>query len=262
MLGIPFLPNVTGVGEAFQKKGAVKFFASRLLQASFAGAATVFFQNRSNMDTFTAAGIVPPEKCLLLPGSGVDLDANKYRAYPPPHEPLRFGMAARFCRSKGVAEYFAAAGMLQKAHPGRVEFHFAGPVDDHKLLKDVDNGSVIIHPAMAAGEMPEYFAGLDVLVHPSYHEGLSNVILEALACGRPVLASDIPGCRECCGNDSGILFPVKSADALCAAAEKFISLSHAERAGMGERGRKFVEKHFSRRKVTAAYLETIKKIPG
>lgn len=258
LLGIPFVPNVTGVGEAFQKKGAVQYLAVRLLRTAFKGAGTVFFQNRANAEQFMAEGIVTDKQVALLPGSGVDLDENCYREYPPEREILRFGMAARFCCSKGVKEYFQAAEYFAVNHPGRAEFVYTGIVDDKELLKKLDKGFVKILPQTPVKEMPYFFAGLDAFVLPSYHEGLSNVLLESLAAGRPVLASDIPGCRECCGNDSGIVFAPGSTDALIKALEQFMALDYTDRAAMGRRGREFVEKSFSRRIVTDRYLQLLK----
>ena len=100
-----------------------------------------------------------------------------------------------------------------------------------------------------------------VIVHPSYHEGLSNVLLEAAACGRPVLASDISGCVETfVEGESGFAFAIKDTDALVNAMEKVLALSHEERRQMGIAGRAWVEKNFDRNRIIQTYQDEIKEL--
>ena len=102
-----------------------------------------------------------------------------------------------------------------------------------------------------------------IIVHPSYHEGLSNVLLEAAACGRPVLASDVSGCVETfVDGESGFAFESKSTDALVGAMEKMLALSHEERRQMGIAGRAWVEKNFDRNIIIKTYQNELKEIKG
>lgn len=110
-------------------------------------------------------------------------------------------------------------------------------------------------------DMHPYYEACDGVVVASYHEGISNVLLEAGATGRPALATDIPGCREVVeDNVTGILFQVQSARALEEAIESFLSMSVQERAGMGMRARAKVEREFDRRQIVEAYVEEIKRV--
>ncbi len=254
--GVPFAANITGIGEAFQRRGPVRMAAKMLTRRSLKGAARVFFQNRVNLETFVSEGLVDPARCVLLPGSGVDLEAFPCREYPE-EKPLRFLLPARFCRSKGVAEYIRAAELFGGRHPG-CEFHFAGLIDDERLYAELRSDAVIFHPRLDIDAMPDFIAGMHAVVLPSYHEGLSNVLLEAMATGRPVLASDIPGCRECVRDDCGLLFRPRSAEALAECLERFAAMSPGEHAAMGLRGRRAAEEHFSRETVVARYMEFLK----
>lgn len=254
--GVPFAANVTGIGEAFQRRGPVRMAAEMLTGLSLRGAARVFFQNRANLDAFVSGGLVDPARCVLLPGSGVDLDMFQYREYPE-EKPLRFLMPARLCRSKGVAEYVRAAEIFGRRHPG-CEFHFAGLIDDESLYREIRSDAVIFHHRLDIDAMPDFIAGMHAVVLPSYHEGLSNVLLEAMAVGRPVLASDIPGCRECVLDDCGVLFRPRSTESLVEALERFCAMSSDERAAMGLRGRRAAEANFSRETVVAAYMDFLK----
>jgi len=106
-----------------------------------------------------------------------------------------------------------------------------------------------------------------IIIHPSYHEGLSNVCLEAAACGRPVLTTDIPGCRETIitqpqGSISGILFPAKDSSALVTAIESILSLTSTEREQLGKNGRHYVEQNFSRQIVVNTYMTATDSILG
>ena len=106
-----------------------------------------------------------------------------------------------------------------------------------------------------------YIREADAIVNPSYHEGMSNVLMEASATGRPCIASDISGCREIVVDGStGFLFKPKDAQSLINALDKFINLSQNQRREMGRRGRTHVEEHFDRQKITETYMREIRRI--
>ena len=112
-------------------------------------------------------------------------------------------------------------------------------------------------------DMPEFYRHCQAVIHPSYHEGMSNVLQEAAATARPVIASDINGCREIFENGvSGLAFLPQNADSLTEAVEKFLLLTPEERAEMGRQARAYVEAHFDRRQVVTAYLETLGSLIG
>ena len=121
-----------------------------------------------------------------------------------------------------------------------------------------ENGT--IHYMGHIDNVPEVMAESHVIVHPSYHEGLSNVLLEAAACGRPVLASNVPGCRETLQDHvSGILFEPRSTESLVKAIEKMLDFTEKQRQQMGLEGRKYMETHFDRNLVIKIYLEKMGK---
>ena len=112
-------------------------------------------------------------------------------------------------------------------------------------------------------DMPEFYRHCQAVIHPSYHEGMSNVLQEAAATARPVIASDINGCREIFENGvSGLAFLPQNADSLTETIERFLLLAPEERAEMGRQARAYVEAHFDRRQVVTAYLETLGSLIG
>ena len=228
---VPYLCNVTGLGTAIEGGGLLSKLLLIFYRISMKGAQRVFFQNMRNRDFMNRNGIAV-ENNVLLPGSGVNLTEHPLREYPPQDKRIRFLAVIRIMKDKGIEEYLEAARIMRSRHKN-VKFYLVG----------------------------EFMAKSHVIVHPSYHEGLSNVLLEAAACGRPVLASDISGCVETfVEGESGFAFAIKDTDALVNAMEKVLALSHEERRQMGIAGRAWVEKNFDRNRIIQTYQDEIKEL--
>lgn len=228
ILGLTYIPNVTGLGTAVEFPGKMQQLTMRLYKWGVAGAEAIFFQNEENLQFFEQRNMMPKKaKVCLLPGSGVNLEAHPVLPYTP-GDVVHFLYVARLLKEKGIELYLSAAKRIAQKYPNGM-FHICGGCDDPQYLK-------LVREAEAAGyiqyhgeqkDMIPYFQMAHCVVHPSYYpEGMSNVLLEAAASGRPVIATDRSGCRETVDPGiSGYLIPIQDEDALVQALEDFLNLS-------------------------------------
>ena len=217
VLGIKYIPNITGLGTPVENPGKLQFLATRLYKYGVAGADTIFFQNEENVRFFEQHNMMPKKaQICLLPGSGVNLQAHPELPYLP-GDVVHFLFVARLLNEKGIELYLSAAKRIAQEHPN-VMFHICGGCDDPKYLKSVkeaENAGYLQYHGEQK-DMRPYFQMAHCVVHPSYYpEGMSNVLLEAAASGRPVIATDRSGCRETVdAGETGYLIPIKDEDAL------------------------------------------------
>ncbi|MBQ6734068.1 MAG: glycosyltransferase family 4 protein [Lachnospiraceae bacterium] len=266
--GIPYLATVTGLGSVFEGDGFFDRMMRRVVVMMYRAAMKechcLFFQNEDNLKTFHKHGIYA-RKERLVNGSGVDLE--EFSGTPMPvggdgktAPPVRFVFIARILREKGIEEYLSAAARIKKKYP-QTEFHVCGFKEKEyrgRLDKAVAKNIVIYHGER--DDMPSFLKVIHCVALPSYHEGLSNVLLESAASGRVLVTSDIPGCREAVEDGvTGFLIPPRDANALADAMERFLSLSHEARTEMGRQARQKMEREFDRRKVTDVYMKEINR---
>ena len=258
-LGIPFFANITGLGSAFQGNGILRLLSAFLYRKSLKNAEVVFMQNKEIESVFHKYGI-RGKKMILVPGSGINL--GKFRVLPYPEENAnRFLYIARIMKEKGAEEFFYAAEQLKMRYP-KACFDVVGFCEEtyEEKLKDLETRGVIKYHGWQT-DVRMFLQKAGCVVQPSYHEGLSNVCLEAAAAGRPLLVSDIPGCRETVNEGlSGFVFPPGDKTALLDCMERFCRLDYAEKTAMGVEGRKKMEKEFDRKKVVLVYREQIERI--
>ena len=262
---VPYLCNVTGLGTAIEDGGALSRILLRFYKISMKKAERVFFQNAKNREFMNRHGIAV-HNSGLLPGSGVNLCEHTFSPYPPETEGIIFLAVIRIMRDKGIDEYLEAARVMvrrQAETDVQIRFWLAGEYEEESraqyepVIRELEDSGILRYFGHI-DNVGEVMAQSHVIVHPSYHEGLSNVLLEAAACGRPVLASRISGCVDTfCEGESGFGFAIKSADALVQAMEKVLALSGEERERMGRAGRKWVEDHFDRNIVLQAYRDEL-----
>lgn len=274
-LDIAFVPNVSGLGRSFIRKSIVTRVVSALYRLTFGRALHVFFQNNEDRQIFIDAGFVRPEQSERLPGSGVDLDKFAPSTMAGPlfgeiaqKEPLPtcFLMVARMMWDKGVGEYVDAARQVRARHD-HVRFILLGFVD-------VDNPSAVsraqmdewvregvIEYQLPVKDVRPAMIGADAVVLPSYREGVPRTLLEAAALGRPVIATDVPGCRDTVvDGETGLLCRVQDVADLADKMERFILMPRAQRAEMGASGRRFIEANFDERIVLNRYAELVDTI--
>lgn len=256
-------PLIAGVGSVFLGDGLKKRLVRSILITEYKlglkNAPHVFFQNRDDLDVFTSNRIIPESKAVMLNGSGVNIE--KFVPTELPNE-VSFLCISRLIRDKGVFEYLDAAREIHKRHP-EVRCVLVGPFDTNpsaikpgELQPYIDDGSVEY-----VGEQKDvqpFLHGCTAYVLPSYHEGTPKTVLEAMACGRPSITTDAPGCRETVTNGiNGYLVPVKNVDAIVDAMEKVIA-DPAKTAEMAKTARQIAEDKYNVNKINLVIKKTMK----
>ena len=261
---VPYLSNITGLGTAIEDGGILSRMLLCFYKISMKKAGQVFFQNKRNLDFMNRNGIAV-HNYKILPGSGVNLKEHSFEEYPPERKKICFLAVIRIMKDKGIEEYLEAA-QIMKAKKSKLQFWLVGEYEEETRnryepqIQELERQGIIKYLGHI-DNVREVMAACHIIVHPSYHEGLSNVLLEAAACGRPVLVSDINGCIEAiCEGESGFTFAAKSTEALVAAMEKILALSAEERRSMGVAGRAWVEQNFDRNIVIQAYKDAIAQV--
>lgn len=259
-LGVPSIANITGLGMALQKKNMVSKILISLYKLSLSNAKCVFFQNEENQ-RFFIQNKVPMKKYQILPGSGVNLKQYAFSEYPKDEKKIRFLFIGRVMRDKGIEELISAAKIIREKNK-KVNFDIVGFYeDDYKKRVDELSKLDIVQFHGSKEDIQEYIKNSHAVILPSYHEGMANVLLEAAAMGRPVIASNIPGCIETFDEGiSGLGFEPRNASDLKDTLNTFLDLSHLDKRAMGIAGRKKMEKQFDRSIVVKAYFEEIDKI--
>lgn len=262
--GTPLVATVTGLGSAFLARGALEWLVASLYQVAFARARAVLFQNPADRDLFIRRGLVAEGRTRLVAGSGIDLDY--FQPMPSPSNGrFTFLLVGRLLRDKGIVEFAEAAQILRDEGYDAV-FRIVGErrpdnpsaVPERQLERWVGHG--LIEHGPPVDDIRLEIAGADCLVLPSYREGLPRSLVEGMAMARPLIASDVPGCRDVVENEvNGLLCAPRSAADLARALRAMLTLPPSVRSAMGGRGRSIAEARFGEDGVTAVYLaETIR----
>lgn len=265
-LGVPVVNNVSGLGTAFIRKGLLTSVVSGLYRLAFRRSATVFFQNPEDLELFVGGGLVKGGKAALLPGSGIDLVRFAPAAAPLRRgEPFTFLLVARLLWDKGVREYVEAARQVRERDPG-VRFQLLGFLDvanrtavpRAEVERWVAEG--VIDYLGHADDVRPYLAGADCVVLPSYREGLPRTLLEAAAMAKPLIATDVPGCRHIAEHGvNGYLCAVRDSASLADAMTRMLHLPEAERLALGAAARAKAEAEFDEQRVVERYLDAIER---
>lgn len=258
MKKVPYAANITGLGTAFQKKGALRTLVTLMYRTALKKGKTVFFENAGNMQTLLDEGIVRREQCCLLSGAGVNLDHYQPAEYPTDDSPVRFLFIGRVMREKGIDELF---GAMERLHSEKI------PCVLDVLGYYEEDYAEAIERYTAAGWLRYHGYQKDVrpfivdshcFVLPSWHEGMANTNLECAAMARPLITSNIHGCKEAVmDGESGFLCEPKNADSLYEAMKRFSALPVDRREQMGIRGRQHMEQTFDKKIVVGNTLKEL-----
>ncbi len=259
--GIPCLTNITGLGSAVEKKGALQFITVALYKYALKKINTVFFQNQENLEFFINRKISADDKYVLIPGSGVNLEEFSYLEYPKEDGIIKFVFISRIMKEKGIDLYLEAAKVIKQKY-SNTEFHVCGFCEEdyeEVLIKYQKDGYIIYHGMV--DNIKEVLSEMNCTLHPTYYpEGLSNVLLESSACGRPIITTDRSGCREVVKiGVNGYLVKENNPDSLIQNIELFMNLAYDKKRQMGVEGRAYVKKNFDRKIVIDKYIERIDK---
>lgn len=266
LCNIPFVPNVTGLGTAFLSGSLLERVATLLYRTAFARLPVVFFQNADDRDLFLDRGLVREEQVRLLPGSGVDLTHFTAMPYPPEGEAPTFLMIARLLRDKGVMEYVEAAREIRKRHP-QVRFQLLGAVgaDNRTAISQTELDAWVqegvIDYCGTTEDVRPYIAAAHCVVLPSYREGAPRTLIEAAAMARPLITTDVPGCRAVVeAGYTGLLCEVRSGPSLAAACQRFLALPYLDQIALGQAGRAKMNSEYDQSLVISAYREALSDV--
>lgn len=244
---------ISGFGYMFteDRKGIKQTIVKKLIHLSFKSNYFSFIlQNPDDVEAVNNMHLVPDDNIYLIKGSGVNLKEYCY-SEPKDHSKVICLFPARILKDKGVLEFIQAAMLLKDEYEGKVKFVLAGDCDE-------ENPAVLHETELKSKLIPDYiewvgyqkqmipvYADSDIVVLPSYREGLPKSLIEASAIGRPIVTTDAIGCRECVADgDNGYLVPIKDAKSLAASLKKLID-SKELRLRMGKRSRDLAERDFS-----------------
>lgn len=263
-MGLPISvnPNVSGLGTAFLSNGFLNKIVRTLYSVAFKKADIIFFQNTYDEDLFRKLNFAAPNQIQLLPGSGVDL--SHFSAVKlPNNQQVTFLMLARLLWDKGVGEYVEAIKTVKQEFPN-TRFQLLGflDVDNHSAVhKDsvdewVNQG--ILEYLGSTDDVRQFIKNADCVVLPSYSEGTPRSLLESAAMARPIITTDIPGCRNVVNDGiTGYFCKPRDAQDLANKMKLIVSIGQQERVEMGKSGRKMIEEKYDEKIVLAAYLKLV-----
>lgn len=256
---IPYICNITGLGTATENESIVQKLIIKLYKFALKKVKCCFIQNKENFKFIIDNKIAKEEKCKLIPGSGVNLEKFRLLQYPS-DDKIEFLFIGRVMKEKGIDQYLEMAEHIKKKYPNTV-FHVLGFCEEEYeiKLKQLEEKGIIKYHRLQDDIIP-FIQNSHCTVHPTYYpEGMSNVLLESSASGRPIITTNRSGCREIIeDNKNGYIVREKDSKDLIDKVEKFIKLSNEEKRKMGLYGRKKMEKEFDRNIVIDAYINEIR----
>lgn len=256
---IPYIANITGLGSAVENGGILQKITLFLYKIALKKAKCVFFQNKENQD-FIVNNKVVTTNYKLLPGSGVNLDHFSLLGYPSDHH-INFLFISRVMKEKGIDQYLDAATYIKDKYPNTT-FHIVGFCEEEYKykLKSMHNKGIINYHGKQS-DVREFHKLSHCTIHPTYYsEGMSNVLLESAACGRPIITTDRSGCREIVDEKiNGYLVEQQNSKDLIEKIENFLALNYEERMKMGLEGRRKMVEEFDREIVTDTYIQEIER---
>ena len=269
LAGVPsVVVAVSGLGYVFLASGLKAFFVRAVVAGMYRLVLgkrnlKVIFQNPDDREILVQRSVLRRDKVVMIRGSGVDLSA--YSVKPVPKGAPVVVMAARLLRDKGVYEFVEAARLL-KQRGLAAQFWLAGAPDAGNPAS-VDEAELTVWRRAETvkllghrNDIEQVFAQSSIVVLPSYREGLPKVLIEAAACGRAVVTTDVSGCRDAVEPGvTGLLVPPRDAVALADAIQRLL-LDAGLRERMGLAGRRLAEREFSIEKVVAAHLAVYRKL--
>ncbi len=266
MAGIPVINNVSGLGTVFLHGNFISYIAKRLYKFAFKFPAKIFFQNNDDLELFVEQGLVIKSKTGLLPGSGVDIKKFFPAVTLKRNKVFTFLMVARLLYDKGVIEYIEAIRLL-KNRGIKARFQLLGSIDEtvglgieKKKIQEWEAEKLVEYYPFT-DNLLEYYHKADCVVLPSYREGTPKTLLEAGACGIPMIASNVPGCKEVVvNNKNGFLCKVKDPLDLATKMEEMIGLSEGDYTKMAISAREHILVNFDENIVKNIYLTTINSI--
>lgn len=247
MKHIDYAVNITGLGTMFQSDNLLKRIIVFMYKTSLKKVKAVFFENIENKDIFIQNKITEEERVCVLNGAGVNLEEYPFTEYPEEDKEIRFLFIGRIMKEKGIDEFLYAAKKIKEENKD-IQFDIVGPMEDdyENIIKEYIDNDIINYYGYQEDVKP-YIERCHCFVLPSYHEGMANTLLEAASMGRPLITSNIHGCKEALEDGiSGYLCEKKSCKSFYKKMKEFCSLLYNKRVQMGIAGRNYIENNFNK----------------
>lgn len=257
VLNVPYVINITGLGTAFQRDNMLKKIITKMYRVSCRRAKVVFFENEGNRQVFVKENIVSKEKTHTLNGAGVNLEKYQVSEYPKGKK-IKFLFMGRIMKEKGVNELFGA--MKQLIGDG-IECELdvlGGCEEDYKKEINEYERQGWLHYYGYQKDVRPFIDQCHCFVLPSWHEGMANTNLECAASGRPVITSDIFGCKEAIiDKKTGYLVKKQDVNDLYKKMKLFVNLPYEQKEKMGLLGRKHMENNFDKKIIIEETMKSI-----
>ncbi len=260
ILGIPVINNITGLGSAFTDKGKLPLYIRILYKLGLRNSKAVIFHNDDDRNYFNKLNIVSANNSLVINGSGID--TNYFNSYRKVTKVRKVLFSGRLIKEKGVIEFVQAAIHLAMLYPD-VNWIIVGdnnevesPEVDLELLRfqKTDNCSIFSF----TNEVKKYYEETDCFILPSYREGLSKAMLEAMAMSRVIIVSNVSGCRDAIKNEvNGYLCEARNTHSIISILEKVFQLNSAQIDSITEQARRAVIENYSQEVICKRYSEVI-----
>ncbi len=263
LVGIPVISNISGLGTVFLNNKLSSRIARLLYKVALKSPKTVFFQNKDDRALFIQLKLVAKEKTALLPGSGINTQEFLPIAVNKTNTDLQFLFIGRLLKDKGLVEYVEAARLLKIDYP-RVQFLVLGAfyagnptAISVQTMTEWEQQGLVTYLGVS-DHVASIIASVDCVVLPSYREGLSRVLLEAASMAKPIVTTNVPGCRDVVDEGvNGFLCQPKNVEDLVRAIKKMIHLEPEEREKIGKKGREKVVAEFDDCLVIEKYINKI-----
>jgi len=263
--GIPVINTITGLGTAFISTGLANKVAKIFYKFTFKHSHLVFFQNPDDQQFFKDLNIISKDNTKLVSGSGVDL--VKFKSIKnKKREKIKILFIGRIIADKGIYELIESAKIIKKEY-SNVTFILMGMLGVKNRTSisksEVDNwvNDGLIEFVPFKDDIRSFLGDSDLVVLPSYREGTPKTLIEAASMGKPLIATDVPGCREVVLDGiNGFLCQVKNPVSLADAIRKFIELDYSYKIEMGLNSRELAEQKFNIHKVNKSYINELNKI--
>ena len=265
MLGIPVISNISGLGTVFLDESVSSKVARFLYSIALKSPRKIFFQNSHDRTLFIDSKLVKPIKTELLPGSGMDTEKFKPIKAERKSKKMSFLFIARLLKDKGLLEYVDAARILTKEYDVKCyilgAYYEANPTAiSQKQMHSWEVEGMVTYLGVS-DDVASHIASVDCVVLPSYREGLSRVLLEAASMAKPLVTTNVAGCKEVVDDGiNGYLCEVKNSTSLAKAMQKMLALSELERQNMGKKGREKVIAQFDEKLVIDKYKKALLEI--
>ncbi len=264
-LKISYINVITGLGYLFIKKSLITIVVKILYKICLNKSSKIIFQNKDDLEIFINKNFCKKSKTILLGSEGVNIE--KFSSLNIKDEkPKIFLFIGRLLWDKGIREFVKASEEIKKKHP-EIEFWILGPIDNdnpsgvpkEKINEWVKKG--IVKYLGFKEDVRPYIAKSSAIILPSYKEGMPRSLIEAIVMGKPIITTDVPGCRDICINGkNGFLIPPKNVKLLISTIEKFILLSSNERKSLSYNSRLLGIEKFNSIQAVNRYLKVIEEI--